>query len=125
MSKLNQKVVIITGASSGIGEATARKLAENGAHVMLTARRKDRLTQLQEAIASAGGKAVYCQADITRAEEVTEVAEQTLSAFGRIDAIFNNAGIMPLSMIDKLHVGEWEQMVDVNEIIVRPVSQPR
>ncbi|MDX2446319.1 MAG: SDR family oxidoreductase [Desulfobacterales bacterium] len=114
MSKLNQKVVIITGASSGIGEATARKLAENGAHVMLTARRKDRLTQLQEAIASAGGKAVYCQADITRAEEVTEVAEQTLSAFGRIDAIFNNAGIMPLSMIDKLHVGEWEQMVDVN-----------
>ncbi len=114
MSNLNQKVVIITGASSGIGEATARKLAENGAQVMLTARRKDRLTQLQEAIVSAGGKAVYCQADITRAEEVTEVAEQTLSAFGRIDAIFNNAGIMPLSMIDKLHVGEWEQMVDVN-----------
>ncbi len=114
MSNLNQKVVIITGASSGIGEATARKLAENGAQVMLTARRKDRLTQLQEAIASAGGKAVYRQADITRAEEVAEVAEQTLSEFGRIDAIFNNAGIMPLSMIDKLHVGEWEQMVDVN-----------
>jgi len=114
MSNLNQKVVIITGASSGIGEATARKLAENGAQVMLTARRKDRLMQLQEAIASAGGKAVYHQADITRAEEVAEVAEQTLSAFGRIDAIFNNAGIMPLSMIDKLHVGEWEQMVDVN-----------
>lgn len=114
MSKLNQKVVIITGASSGIGQATARKLAESGAQMMLTARRKDRLEQLRQEIVSAGGSAVYQQADITQSGEVAEVANQTLSSFGRIDAIFNNAGIMPLSMIDKLHVKEWEQMVDVN-----------
>jgi len=114
MPNLNQKVVIITGASSGIGEATARKLAESGAQVMLTARREDRLKALQREIVSAGGSAVYHLADITQSGEVAEVAKQTLSAFGRIDALFNNAGIMPLSMIDKLHVDEWEQMVDVN-----------
>lgn len=114
MTVLNQKVVIITGASSGIGQATARILAKSGAQVMLTARREDRLKQLQMEIASAGGSAVYRKADITRVGEVAEVAKQTLSSFGRIDALFNNAGIMPLSMIDKLHVGEWEQMVDVN-----------
>lgn len=114
MTMLKQKVVIITGASSGIGQATARKLAESGAQVMLTARREDRLKKLQAEIASEGGSAVYHRADITQVGEVAEVANQTLSAFGRIDALFNNAGIMPLSMIDKLHVGEWEQMVDVN-----------
>lgn len=114
MSNLNQKVVIITGASSGIGRATAIKLAQSGAQVMLTARREDRLKQLQQEITSAGGSAAYHRADITKADEVVEVAHQTLSSFGRIDALFNNAGIMPLSMIDKLHVSEWEQMVDVN-----------
>jgi NADP-dependent 3-hydroxy acid dehydrogenase YdfG len=114
MSNLNQKVVIITGASSGIGQATARKLAESGAHVMLTARREDRLKELKHEIVSAGGSAVYHRADITQVEEVAEVAKQTLSTFGRIDALFNNAGLMPLSMMDKLHLKEWEQMVDVN-----------
>ncbi len=114
MSNLKKMVVIITGASSGIGQATARKLAESGAQVMLTARRKDRLEQLQQEIVSAGGSAVYQQADITQSGEVAEVANQTLSAFGRVDALFNNAGIMPLSMMDKLHLDEWEQMVDVN-----------
>lgn len=114
MTVLEQKVVIITGASSGIGQATARMLAQSGARVMLTARREDRLKQLQAEIASSGGSAVYHQADITQIEAVVEVAEQTLSSFGRIDALFNNAGIMPLSMIDKLHVSEWERMVDVN-----------
>lgn len=114
MTTLQEKVVIITGASSGIGEATAIKLAESGARVMLTARREDRLKKIQQEIVTAGGNAMYHPADITRSGEVAEVANQTLSSFGRIDAIFNNAGIMPLSMIDKLHLTEWEQMVDVN-----------
>ena len=80
MTMLKQKVVIITGASSGIGQATARKLAESGAQVMLTARREDRLKQLQAEIASEGGSAVYHRADITQVGEVAEVAHLTCGA---------------------------------------------
>ncbi|WP_230163230.1 SDR family oxidoreductase, partial [Peribacillus simplex] len=92
MSNKKDKVVIITGASSGIGEATAKKLASKGAKLVLAARREDRLQQLQKEIEKNGGKAIYKVTDVTSHEQMEELAEYALQEFGKIDVLVNNAG---------------------------------
>ncbi len=108
------KIVLVTGASSGIGEATARTLAGAGATVVLGARRTDRLERLAGEIAEAGGVARVSALDVTRREDVKAFADRALDEFGRIDVIVNNAGVMPLSPMASLKVDEWDRMVDVN-----------
>ncbi len=104
----------MTGASSGIGEATARHLAAAGHHVVLGARRVDRLTLLVKELTEAGHSAEYAELDVTRLDSVTAFADAALARHGRIDVLVNNAGVMPLSPLDALHVQEWNQMIDVN-----------
>lgn len=111
---LEGRVAIVTGASSGIGEATARALAHEGASVAVAARRADRLECLAEAIAAGGGGALAVPTDVTERRAVDALARRTLDAFGRIDILVNNAGIMPLSAVRKLRVEEWDRMLDVN-----------
>ncbi|WNG47492.1 SDR family oxidoreductase [Archangium minus] len=114
MSGIKGKVVVITGASSGIGEAAARLLARQGAHVVLGARRTDRLEALTKAITAEGGSARYRQLDVTRREDMEAFVDFALGAFGRVDVIINNAGVMPLSKLEALKVDEWNRMIDVN-----------
>lgn len=111
---LRDKVAIITGASSGIGEATARRLAESGARVVLAARRVERLEALAADIEHHQGTALVAPTDVTDERSVQRLARRALDAFGRIDILINNAGIMPLSPISKLKVAEWDRMIDVN-----------
>ncbi|ANU13144.1 Short-chain dehydrogenase/reductase SDR [Planococcus halocryophilus Or1] len=108
------KTAIITGASSGIGQATAKELAAKGYHVMLAARREDRLVELKKEIEDAGGSAQYKVTDVTSADEMKSLAEAALEKTGNIDVLVNNAGLMPLSFMNKLKIDEWDQMVDVN-----------
>lgn len=114
MSSINNKVILITGASSGIGEATARLLAEKGAQVILGARRTERLAHLCEEIRAAGGSAQYQAVDVTRRDDMQAFVDFAVGAYGRVDVIVNNAGVMPLSRLDALKVDEWDQMIDVN-----------
>ena len=114
MSELQDKVVIITGASSGLGEATARRLAKSGAKLMLAARREDRLQELVAEIQQDGGTAKYQVTDVSDRSQVEALAQGTQQAYGRIDVLVNNAGIMPLSPLAEIKVDEWEKMVDVN-----------
>ncbi|WP_372610632.1 SDR family oxidoreductase [Halomonas sp.] len=114
MSEINGKVVIITGASSGLGEATAHRLARGGAKLVLGARREDRLKSLVDAIVDEGGEAIYRVTDVTDRDQVEALAAAAKGTYGRIDVLVNNAGLMPLSPLDQLKVDEWEQMVDVN-----------
>ncbi len=114
MRNIEGKIVLVTGASSGIGEATARVLAGAGATVMLGARRTERLERLAAGIEGAGGSAGYRRLDVTSREDVQAFADAALEAYGRIDVIINNAGIMPLSPMASLKVEEWDRMVDVN-----------
>ena len=111
---INSKVVIITGASSGLGEATARRLADRGAKLVLAARREDRLKDLTEDLKSRGAEAIWQVTDVTDRNQVESLAAAAKEAFGRIDVLVNNAGLMPLAPLDALKVDEWEQMVDVN-----------
>ncbi|MGO4734001.1 SDR family oxidoreductase [Paenibacillus sp. 2KB_22] len=114
MSNVKGKVVVITGASSGIGEATARLLAEQGAHVVIGARRVDRLEVLASSIRSEGGSVEYHALDVTQLEDMQTIVELALSRYGRLDVIVNNAGVMPLSTLEALKVDEWNRMIDVN-----------
>lgn len=114
MLDIQGKVVAITGASSGIGEATARVLAKAGAHVVIGARRADRLDRLAEEIALDGGSVLAKKLDVTDREDVSSFVNLAVSEFGRLDVIINNAGVMPLSPMDALLVDEWDRMVDVN-----------
>lgn len=109
-----EKVVAITGASSGIGEATGRLLAERGVRVMLGARREDRLEAIRDSIRAAGGRADCHPLDVTRRDSVERFVKITSQTYGRVDVMVNNAGIMPLSPLSRLKVEEWERMVDVN-----------
>lgn len=108
------KVVVITGASSGIGEATARRLAAQGNAVVVGARRADRLEKLVGDIRANGGTADFKTVDVTRRSEVAALVQYARELHGRVDVVVNNAGLMPLSPLDKLHVDEWDQMIDVN-----------
>ncbi len=112
--KLKDKVAIITGASSGIGEATALRLAGDGAKVVLTARRKEKLKELEKKITDSGGSALVVEADVTNRDDIKKLAKQTKETFGPCDILVNNAGIMPLSYMKNMHVDEWLKMVDVN-----------
>lgn len=108
------QVALVTGASSGIGAATARKLAAQGIAVGLAARRKDRVEALAAEIKSAGGEAVALQTDVTDPGSCETAARILVEQFGRIDVLVNNAGLMPLSDVDSLKTDEWKRMVDVN-----------
>jgi NADP-dependent 3-hydroxy acid dehydrogenase YdfG len=114
MSENQTKVVVITGASSGIGYATALRLARAGYPVMLGARRVDRLTKLAADIGSAGGIAHFEALDVTKRPSVASFVASALTRFGRVDVLINNAGIMPLSRLEALKVDEWDNMIDVN-----------
>jgi Short-chain alcohol dehydrogenase of unknown specificity len=114
MENIKNKVVIITGASSGIGEAAAKLLAQNGAKVILAARREERLQAIVNDIKQNGGEAHSIKADVVSAEEMRKLAEFTLNEYGRIDVLVNNAGIMPSSRLNELRVEEWDRMIDVN-----------
>ncbi|EUJ31012.1 short chain dehydrogenase [Listeria floridensis FSL S10-1187] len=111
---IKDKVVIITGASSGIGAETAKLLASKGAKVVLGARREDKLKQLAEAIKNEGGEAVYQVMDVVNPKDNEELIRTAKESFGKIDVIFLNAGIMPSSPLSALKVDEWNNMVDVN-----------
>ncbi|TCP21494.1 NADP-dependent 3-hydroxy acid dehydrogenase YdfG [Scopulibacillus darangshiensis] len=114
MSNIQDKVVIITGASSGIGEATAKLLAKKGNKIVLGARREERLKEIMKDIDTEGELAAYQVTDVTKHDDVEDLAKLALDKFGRIDVWINNAGLMPHSTFDKLKVKEWERMVDVN-----------
>lgn len=108
------KVVVITGASSGLGEATARHLCARGARVVLGARRRERLDRLAEELRAAGGQALAVTVDVTRAAEVEALLHSAVAHFGRVDVLVNNAGLMAIAPLDELRVDEWERMFDIN-----------
>ena len=112
--RLDGTVALVTGASSGIGEASAKALAKQGAAVAVVARRGDRLQDLAKEIEGDGGKALVIEADITAQDQATSVVEQTVSELGRLDTVFNNAGVMLLGPAEDAPVEEWDRMVDTN-----------
>ena len=114
MSVLSGKVVIITGASSGIGEATALALARRNAKMILAARRQDRLARLAKRIVKEGGHAVWVVCDVSDRGQVQSIADTAMRDFGRIDVLINNAGVMPLSPLAKGRFDEWDYTIDVN-----------
>jgi len=114
MSNITNKVVVITGASSGVGESTARLLAASGAKVALGARRKDRIDALVREITVKGGSALGFKTDVTKREEVEALVKGAVDRYGRIDAIVNNSGIMPIAPMAALKVEEWDRMINVH-----------
>ncbi|WP_165008501.1 SDR family oxidoreductase [Neisseria yangbaofengii] len=114
MNHIQDKVIIITGASSGLGEAMARHLAPKGAKLVLAARRLDRLETLVADIQANGGQAIAVATDVSRHCEMEHLAQQALTTFGRIDVLINNAGIMPMAPMSDCRVDEWDKLIDVN-----------
>lgn len=108
------KVVVITGGSSGLGEATAKMLSSMGATIVLAARRKDRIDALAEEIKNNGGKALAVVTDVTDVEQVKALIEAAVKEFGKIDVMINNAGLMPQSPLEQLRIDDWNRMIDVN-----------
>ena len=108
------KVVVVTGASSGLGEAAVRLLADHGAKLAIGARRTNRLQALADEIESKGGSIFSLGVDVTEKEQVRNLVERAVGTYGRIDVLINNAGIMPLSPIDRYKTDEWDRMIDVN-----------
>lgn len=113
-NNIQDKVVVITGASSGMGESAARHLASLGAKVALGARRTERLDALVDEITAAGGEAIAVATDVTKMDDVQKLVDMAVEAYSRIDVIINNAGLMPLSSIESLKIDEWDRMIDVN-----------
>lgn len=114
MENIKDKVVIITGASSGMGEAAVKHLSALGATVVLGARRAERIEKLAKGINADGGKALAVAADVTNYDDVKNLVDTAVRQFGRVDVIINNAGVMPLSLVESLKVEEWNTMIDVN-----------
>src|ERR1700722_14349327 len=113
-NNIKGKVIVITGASSGLGEAAARLLSAEGATVVLGARRMERLKALAEELTAKGGQALAMATDVTRREQVKALVDAAVQKFGHIDVMINNAGLMPHSPLDRLKVEEWDRMIDVN-----------
>lgn len=111
---ISGKVVVITGASSGNGEATARYLAERGAIVVLAARRQDRIDALEQELVAAGYQAKAVKTDVSDKAQVKHLVDTAAASFGKVDVILNNAGLMPLAPLEDLKIEEWDQMIDVN-----------
>jgi NADP-dependent 3-hydroxy acid dehydrogenase YdfG len=111
MENIKDKVIVITGASSGMGAATARKLIGQGAKVVLAARRED---QLKAMVAELGDNAMYIITDVSKRADLDNLIKQAISRFEHIDVMWNNAGIMPISFFDEGHVEEWDKMIDIN-----------
>ncbi len=114
MSSVSDKVVVVTGASSGIGHATALELGKRNAKVACLARREDRLADLSREIKDAGGRAIAIECDVTDQSTVKDAIERTVDTFGPVDVLVNNAGVMPLSYMDSCDVTGWDTMIDVN-----------
>jgi NADP-dependent 3-hydroxy acid dehydrogenase YdfG len=113
-NNITGKIIVITGASSGLGEAAARLLSAEGATVVLGARRVERLKSLADELTAKGGKALAMATDVTKHGDVKKLVDTAVEKFGRIDVIINNAGLMPQSPLERLKVDEWDRMIDVN-----------
>ena len=111
MENIKDKVIVITGASSGIGAAAARKLAGLGAKVVLAARRED---QLKAIAAETGDNAIYVTTDVSKRTDLDNLIQQAINKFGHVDVLWNNAGIMPISFFEESLVDEWDRMIDIN-----------
>ena len=112
-NNIEGKIVVITGASSGLGEATARRLSGHGALVALGARRMERIKALAEELGGSG-KAIAIQTDVTRCDQVKDLVDTAVKTYGRIDIMINNAGLMPQSLLESLRIDDWDRMIDVN-----------
>ena len=112
MRNVENKVILITGASSGIGEETARVLAKNGTKIVLSARREERLAKLAEELGA--DNAAYLKSDVTSAEDMTALVALAKERFGKADAVFANAGIMPAGNMSELKVKDWNAMIEIN-----------
>jgi NADP-dependent 3-hydroxy acid dehydrogenase YdfG len=113
-NSIQGKVVVITGASSGLGEATARLLSAEGATVVLAARRSDRIESLAGELNSKGGQALAITTDVTNYDQVKKLVDVAAQEYGRIDVMLNNAGLMPHSPLERVKIDDWDQMIDVN-----------
>ncbi len=113
-NNIEGKVVVITGASSGLGEATARFLSAQGACVTLGARRVDRLQSLAKELTDSGGKTIAIATDVTHYDQVKQLVDAAVQTYGRIDVMLNNAGLMPHSPLERLKIEDWNQTIDVN-----------
>lgn len=111
---MSKKVIIITGASSGIGEATAIRLSKEGHSLVLAARREDKLIELKDKLKSENTKTITHTTDVTNRNDVISLVKKTMEVFGKVDVLINNAGIMPLSFIEEGRVEDWDRMIDVN-----------
>ena len=115
MRRFERKVVLITGATSGIGEGTAKAFAKEGACVVLVGRNKDKGSKIEQEIVSAGGEALFIPCDVSNADEVQKMVEKAVETFGRIDILFNNAGVMLQSMeIERMPLEDWQKTMDIN-----------
>ncbi len=113
-ANIEGKVVVITGASSGLGEATARHLSAQGAIVVLGARRADRIQSLADELTKRGKKALAIRTDVTHVDQVKRLVDEAVQTYGRIDVMLNNAGLMALSPLERLKIDDWDRMIDVN-----------
>ena len=111
---IQDKVVVITGGSSGIGYSTAKALAKKGAKIVAGARRLDRLETLKKEITDDGGEIIICETDVTKKSDCDNLVKQATDKYGTVDVLINNAGLMPLSFVKSLKIDEWDRMIDVN-----------